>query len=88
MDTSNELRDQIVRLIVASGEGGFTATDLEGAGGGLDAVGYTSLSYMRLIDAIENETGVYLDPEADAANFATVDAIVGLVRESGSATDG
>lgn len=74
------LRGELVRLVVAAGEDNFTAEELAAADGSLTDLGYTSLAYMRLIDAIENELGVYLDPEADAQHFESVDSIARLVQ--------
>ncbi|HTI24014.1 MAG TPA: hypothetical protein VL652_23655 [Kutzneria sp.] len=71
------VREQIVKLVVAAGEE-VTEQDLDAAGGSLSAVNFTSLSYIRLIDAIENELGVYL--EAEPGQLATVDDIAALVR--------
>jgi acyl carrier protein len=76
-----ELREQLIRLIVESGDGGIGPQDLAATGGSLSDLGYSSISYMRLIDAIENDLGVYIDPEADIKLFATVDSILGLVVE-------
>jgi acyl carrier protein len=86
MDRS-ALRAQLVRLIVAAGDGTVTESDLVQAGGSLRALNYTSLSFMRLIDAIENELGVYVDPEADPERFATIDTLADLVHESGETVD-
>ncbi|MFC4857361.1 phosphopantetheine-binding protein [Actinophytocola glycyrrhizae] len=80
MDTA--LHDQLARLVVKSGDGNITEKDLAAAGGSLKALAYSSLSFMRLIDAIENELGVYIDPEAAVSRFETVAGIADLVRES------
>ncbi|QMU71501.1 hypothetical protein [Streptacidiphilus sp. P02-A3a] len=79
---------RIRRLVVESAEGGLTEAVLAAAGGSLQAVNYSSLSYIRMIDAIENDFGVYLDPEADIASFATVDGIAGLVAAQLAETRG
>jgi acyl carrier protein len=79
---STTLRAELLRLIVSSGDGAIGETDVTAADGSLRALNYSSLSYMRLIDAIENELGVYVDPEADPERFATIDSLVDLVRES------
>jgi acyl carrier protein len=80
MDTV--VRDQVVRLVVNSGDGNVTEKDLAATGGSLKELSYSSLSFMRLIDAIENELGVYIDPEAAVSRFETVDGIAELIRES------
>lgn len=70
------VRDQIVGLVLAAGEG-ITEQDLAATGGSLPELSFTSLSYIRLIDAIENEIGVYL--EAEPGQMSTVDQITELV---------
>jgi len=76
---TEDLRAQLVRLIVESGDGNLSTGDIASAGGSLQALGYSSLSYIRLIDGIENELGVYIDPDADTEAFSTLDNLVGLV---------
>ncbi|MFJ8871549.1 hypothetical protein ACIRD6_38145 [Streptomyces sp. NPDC102473] len=73
------IRDGVIRLIVSSHEGDITISDIETHGGVLEAVNYTSLSYIRLLDAIENEFGVYLDADEGAEALGTVDGIVAAV---------
>lgn len=50
---------------------------------------YSSLAYIRMIDAVENELGVYLDPEEESERFETIDSLEDLVghhlRESADA---
>lgn len=86
MDNSS-LRKKIVDLTVAASDGALSAGDLAAAGWSLRAVNFSSLSYMRLIDNIENELGVYLDPEADAEHYETIDSITALVVSSGVGAD-
>jgi acyl carrier protein len=76
------LRAHLVRIILDSSDGSLSAGELDTVQGSLRAVGYSSLSFIRLIDGIENELGVYIDPDADIALFDTVDSILGLVVES------
>ena len=73
------LRDHLIRLVVESSGGTVSRADLDAAGGSLTALGYGSLAYMRLIDAIENELGVYVDPDADPHALSTVDKLVEFV---------
>lgn len=75
------LRSRIVRIVVSSAEGGLTEQELASVDGSLSAVGYSSLSYIRMIDAIENELGVYLDPEVQDKELATIDGILAVVLE-------
>ncbi|SDK28082.1 hypothetical protein [Streptomyces indicus] len=79
------IRDGVLRLIVASHEGEISVQDVEAQGGVLEAVNYTSLSYIRLLDAIENEFGVYLDADEGGEALGTVDGIVtAVLAELGS----
>ncbi|GAA4032379.1 hypothetical protein GCM10022247_66760 [Allokutzneria multivorans] len=71
-----DLRDHLTRLVVESSGGAVSRAELDAAGGSLTALGYSSLAYMRLIDAIENELGVYVDPDADPHVLSTVDKLV------------
>ncbi|MEV6262936.1 phosphopantetheine-binding protein [Streptomyces sp. NPDC051784] len=82
MENNAALRQKIVSLAVAAGEGGFSERELADAGHALSAVGFSSLAYMRLIDSIENELGVYLDPEADVEHYESIDSIAALVVAS------
>jgi acyl carrier protein len=95
MDTETErpalerlaLRAELVRLVIEASDSDISVEGLAAAGGSLSAFGYSSLSYIRLIDRIENELGAYIDPEADADMFATVDGIVALVLASRDGVD-
>lgn len=80
-DGLDELRATLVRLIIEASDGSLSATELAQASGSLRAFNYSSLSYIRLLDSIENELGLYLDPETDDEMFATVDGIAGLLAQ-------
>ncbi len=79
--THDTLRSRIVRIVLDSVEGDLTETELSGADWSLPNVGYSSLSYIRMIDTVENELGVFLDPEEDGERIVSVDDIVRLVQE-------
>lgn len=74
-----EIRPRVVRIVLGSAEGDLTEQDLAAAGWSLPGVSYSSLAYIRMIDTVENELGVYLDPEEDSDRFETIDSIVELV---------
>ena len=76
-------RAHLVRLVVEASDGNFTAQELAQANGSLQAMGYSSLSYIRLIDAVENELGVYIDPDQDIESLDSVDGILALLVETG-----
>lgn len=75
------LRARLVALVIESGDGNITEADIADANGALRGLNYSSLSYMRLIDAIENDLGVYIDPDADNELFESLDTLVPLVRK-------
>ncbi|MEU1088337.1 hypothetical protein ACFYPN_13820 [Streptomyces sp. NPDC005576] len=75
------LRARLVALVIESGDGNITEADIADANGALRGLNYSSLSYMRLIDAIENDLGVYIDPDAGTEPFESLDTLVPLVRK-------
>ncbi|MGW4648514.1 hypothetical protein [Kitasatospora sp. NPDC004289] len=77
--SSNQIRPRIVRIVLGAAEGDLTEQALAAANWSLPAVSYSSLAYIRMIDTVENELGVYLDPEEDSERFETIDSIVDLV---------
>lgn len=76
----DEVRVQLLGLIIQSGDVGLSEQGIADAGGSLRSLNYSSMAYMRLIDGIENELGVYVDPEADTEMFESVDSLMLLVR--------
>jgi acyl carrier protein len=79
--TPDDLRARIIRIVLSSAEGDLAEGDLAATGGYLPGVSYSSLSYLRMIDRIENEFGVYLDPEEENERFQTIDSLVELVSQ-------
>nr|AGZ93799.1 hypothetical protein [Streptomyces sp. XY152] len=49
----------------------------------LTELGLTSLAYLRLIDALENEFGVYIDLEEDTSFLGSVAGLVRYLDEQG-----
>jgi acyl carrier protein len=78
----NDVRSRIERIVLDSAEGGLSEDQLADAGGSLPRLSYSSLSYIRMIDAVENELGVYLDPEERDERYRSVDGLVELVTEA------
>jgi len=89
VNRTDDIRSRIVAAVLDSAEGDLTEQDLAAADWSLAGVSYSSLAYIRMIDTVENELGVYLDPEEESERFATIDGIVDLVcqhlRESADA---
>ncbi|MBU6533257.1 hypothetical protein ACFUIW_15175 [Streptomyces sp. NPDC057245] len=77
----DDIRSRIVRIVLGSAEGDLTERDLAAAGWSLPQVSYSSLAYIRMIDTVENELGVYLDPEEESDRFETIDSLVELVSQ-------
>ncbi|MEV6251224.1 hypothetical protein AB0M38_34400 [Streptomyces sp. NPDC051742] len=75
----DHIRPHLVRIVLSSAEGDLTEQDLAAANWSLPQVSYSSLAYIRMIDTVENELGVYLDPEEESEHFETIDALVELV---------
>lgn len=78
---TDALRRTLARLVVEAGDDAFTERDLT-PDASLRALGYSSLSYMRLIDAIENELGVWLDPSLETDGLDTLAGLAAVVRAS------
>lgn len=87
--TPADIRARIVKIVLDSAEGDLAERDLAAANWSLAGVSYSSLAYIRMIDTVENELGVYLDPEEESDRFETVDSLADLVcqhlRESADA---
>jgi acyl carrier protein len=77
---TDELTLQVAGLIEESSEGTITQNQALDATSSLGDKGFSSLSFLRLIDSIENELGVYVDLEQDTSFMTTIDGIVGYIR--------
>ncbi|GIH81079.1 acyl carrier protein [Planobispora longispora] len=58
------LRRRLAELVSGASDGGLDVEEIMAASGSLTALGVTSLAYLRLIDAVEEEFGVELDGPA------------------------
>ncbi|WP_328914161.1 MULTISPECIES: acyl carrier protein [unclassified Streptomyces] len=72
---------RIRQLVVESCESEITEEDFQVSEGALSALNYTSLAYIRLLDAIENEFGVYIDLETTDPRLTSVGGITEVVAE-------
>jgi acyl carrier protein len=68
------LRQRMAGLIEVATDGDVPAADALG-GASLTALGLGSLGLLRLLDAVEAEFGVTLDPHLDASTLDTVDGL-------------
>ncbi|MBG0829768.1 acyl carrier protein [Planomonospora sp. ID67723] len=58
------LRRRLAELVSRASDGDLGVEEIMAAPGSLTALGVTSLTYLRLIDAVEEEFGVELDGPA------------------------
>ncbi|MET0133324.1 MAG: acyl carrier protein [Kibdelosporangium sp.] len=73
-----------VAELAADASGGTVTADVAASGGGsLLEAGLTSLGYLRLIDAIETEYGIYVDLEEASGKLGTVEQIVDYIHSQG-----
>lgn len=84
MSDRHLLTERTARLVAVASEGVVSeAKALEG-GATLTEKGLTSLAYLRLIDALETEFGVYFDLEEEDISFLrTVEGLVAYMAEQG-----
>lgn len=76
-----EISARIRSLVIECCESEITEADIETTEGGLAQLGFTSLSYIRLLDAIENECGVYIDLESEDNRLRNVGGLIEVVHE-------
>ncbi|NUW41376.1 acyl carrier protein [Nonomuraea rhodomycinica] len=76
MLTDGELRERLAGLVAEATDGEVEAAEVLAGTARLADLGVTSLGFLRLIDAVETEFGVEVDPGA----FETLDDLVRDVR--------
>ncbi|WP_377272868.1 acyl carrier protein [Peterkaempfera sp. SMS 1(5)a] len=59
--TQQVIKERLAQLVAESSDGAIPAEEALAGGTALSALGLTSLSRMRLIDAVEDEYGVEID---------------------------
>jgi acyl carrier protein len=74
-----DLKARIAHLVQEASEGAVSSEQALDETSNLTDKGFSSLSFLRLIDSIENELGVYVDLESDTTFMQTVDGISGYV---------
>lgn len=75
------MRERLAELIAEASGGEITVADILKADCSLPALGVTSLAYLRLIDAIEEELGVDIDLDEDPERMDTLDGLVEYITE-------
>jgi acyl carrier protein len=77
---SSTLTQTIARLVTRASAGAISEEQAARPDTNLTEQGLSSLSYLKLIDAIEIELGVYIDLEGDIAFMTSVGGIVEYVN--------
>ncbi|MCP8999457.1 acyl carrier protein [Pseudarthrobacter sp. RMG13] len=83
--TTALLKDRISEIIEEVSSGSVTKEQALDAKSDLTDKGFTSLSFLQLIDAVETELGVYIDLEGDTGFLQSVDGIAGYVHSQSAA---
>ena len=76
---SSTLTQTIARLVTRASSGWISEEQAARSDTSLTEQGLSSLSYLKLIDSIEIELGVYIDLEGDIAFMTSVKGIVEYV---------
>lgn len=85
MAPDSQLAQRVALLVEQASDGSVDQQRaLEGAGTFLE-IGLTSLAYLRLIDAIENEFGVYVDLEDETVTLNSVETFAAYIQAQGVA---
>jgi acyl carrier protein len=74
---STQLRQRLADLVATATGGEVESAEVMAGQFTLPALGVTSVAYLRLIDAVEREFGVELDP---ARRMGTLDDLVAQVE--------
>lgn len=77
------LRERLAELISQACDGDPGVAEILAADRTLPALGVTSLAYLRLIDALEVEFDIELDP--DPASLDTLDGLARYIAERSTA---
>ena len=76
---SSTLTETIARLVTRASSGSISPEEAVRSDINLTEQGLSSLSYLKLIDSIETELGVYIDLEGDIAFMTSVNGIAEYV---------
>jgi acyl carrier protein len=79
-----DLLSQVADLAVQASEGDLAKNTVVEDGRTLGEMGMSSLAYLRLIDSIENDYGIYIDLEEAGDRFQTLHGIVDYMAEQGA----
>jgi acyl carrier protein len=79
--TDEELKTEVTGLIVDASGGVVTAAQVVDESSNLLEKGFSSLSFLQLVDALETHFGIYIDLEEDTRFLGRVSTIVRFLRE-------
>ncbi|MFI2369929.1 acyl carrier protein [Streptomyces sp. NPDC018833] len=77
------LMERTAKLVATASEGVVSEAKALQSGVTLTEQGLTSLAYLRLIDSVETEFGVYIDLEEDTGFLQSVEGLVNYMVEQG-----
>ncbi|MFB6890554.1 acyl carrier protein [Kitasatospora sp. NPDC056327] len=80
---AGSLHDRVADLAVTASDGGLPLDAVRAGGSTFAELGMSSLSFLRLIDSLENEYGVYIDLEEAAGTLGTVGGLVQYMEGQG-----
>lgn len=83
--SSTTLSERIAAVVETVSGGTIPAEKAVAPSVDLGDHGLTSLGFLQLIDAVENEFGVYVDLEGGTEFLRTVEGIAGYVAAQGGA---
>lgn len=76
----DDLETKIVNLVIDASDNEISVSDLDAADGSLELAGLSSLSFLILIELLEAELGVIVNPEADPDRLMSIAGITDFVR--------
>jgi|tagenome__1003787_1003787.scaffolds.fasta_scaffold14186594_1 acyl carrier protein len=79
--TDEELTTEVTSLIVETSGGVVTDAQVVDESTNLLEKGFSSLSFLQLIDALETRYGIYIDLEGNTRFLGRVSTIVTFLRE-------
>ncbi|HST48467.1 phosphopantetheine-binding protein [Jatrophihabitans sp.] len=79
MSSTLTLTQTIARLVAHASAGSISEEQAARPGTNLSELGLSSLDYLKLIDAVELELGVFIDLEGDLAFMTSVQGIADYV---------
>ncbi|MGW1991697.1 phosphopantetheine-binding protein [Embleya sp. NPDC001921] len=83
--SAGALRERVAALIAEVSDGEVSAREVLDNDGSLTAVGVSSLTFLRLIDALEGEFDVFFDLDADLDFVEDLDGLVERLTRNGAA---